>query len=250
METAFLQRPGLPDLAYNRLPGRNPDLPALLFLGGFRSDRHGTKARHLEQFCAARGQEYVRFDYSGHGDSGGSFDKGTLESWRDDALAVFDRLVDGPAVLLAGSSMGGWIGLLLALARPERVRGFVGIAAAPDFTRVMTARFTAEMRRDYEARGFVRVPNAYSPDPYLMTQDLIESGNRICLLDQTHRLKIPLYLLHGKRDVEVDWAMPGRIQGCFPEAAVTIHLVEDGDHSLSRPEDLALIERAIISVCT
>lgn len=249
METSFLRRSGHPDLAYNRQPGQNSALPTIMFLGGFRSDRNGTKATHLEKFCAGRGQSYIRFDYSGHGDSGGLFAEGTIESWRDDALAVLDRLVDGPAVLV-GSSMGGWIGLLLALARPEQVKAFVGIAAAPDFTRIITKRFTPPMQEEYTLKGYVEIPNNYSPTPYLITRTLIESGDRVSILDRPHSLSIPVFLLQGKEDSEVHWTMPGRIKACLPKASVSITLVEDGDHSLSRPQDLALIEQAIISACT
>ncbi len=249
METRFLQRPGHPDLACNHTPGHNPALPPVLFLGGFRSDRNGTKALHLDRFCAARGQEFTRFDYSGHGDSGGAFEDGSLEIWRDDARAVLDTLVTRPAILV-GSSMGGWIGLLLALACPDRVRGFVGIAAAPDFTDIMTARFTPAMRQAYESCNFVDIPNDYSPEPYKITRKLIDSGTRLRLLDRQHMLRTPMVLLQGKNDTEVDWHTPERICARFPEAPATIHLVEDGDHSLSRPQDLALLEKAIISVCT
>lgn len=249
METAFLRRQGQPGLAYNRLPAADPALPGLMFLGGFRSDRGGTKARFLEESCRRRGQAYVRFDYSGHGESEGRFEDGTIESWRDDALAVLDTLTEGP-VVLAGSSMGGWIGLLLALQRPERVRGFVGIAAAPDFTREMVERrFDDAMRAALARQGFVDVPNDYSPAPYKITQGLIDSGNRVCLLDRKHRLPIPVRLLQGKRDTEVDWHMPERIASCLDGAAVEITLIDDGDHSLSRPQDLALLEQAVISAC-
>jgi len=248
METSFLRRPGYPALAYNHLKGHDPALPPVLFLGGFRSDRHGTKATHLEEFCKARGQEYIRFDYSGHGDSGGSFAEGTIESWRDDAEAILGQLIDRPAIL-AGSSMGGWIALLLALSRPEKVAGLVGIAAAPDFTRIMTTRFTDGMRAAYDALGYVEIPSDYSPEPYLITRRLIDSGNRLCLLDRQHALAVPLVLIQGKKDPDVDWHTPARIRESFPASRVAVHLVEDGDHSLSRTQDLALIEQAIISVC-
>ncbi|MBI2233712.1 MAG: alpha/beta hydrolase [Micavibrio aeruginosavorus] len=220
MKTAFLRRPGLPDLAYNRFLPRKPALPGVMFLGGFRSDRNGTKAKFLEQSCRRRGQPYVRFDYSGHGESGGRFDEGTIESWRDDALAIFDTLCKGPTVLV-GSSMGGWLGLLLALQRPDRVCGFVGVAAAPDFTKEMAEkRFTAAMHEAMARDGYAEVPNDYSPEPYKITRGLIESGGRVCLLNHRHHLPVPVYLLQGKKDTEVDWHMPERIASCLDGADV------------------------------
>lgn len=249
METTFLKRPGYPDLAYNHLPATRPGRPGVLFCGGFRSDRKGTKATHLEGFCQDRGMAYTRFDYSGHGDSGGRFADGTIESWRDDALAVLDTLTGGPLVVV-GSSMGGWIGLHLALLRPGRVRGFVGIAAAPDFTRDMPKHFDDAMMRSYRENGYAEVPNGYDPRPYLITRALIESGNRVCLLDSTHDLPIPVHLLQGGCDTEVDPSTPERIRACLTGAFVTVTMVNDGDHSLSRPQDLALIEQAISGVCT
>lgn len=248
MDTPLLKRLHHPDLAYNHLPGADLSLPTVLFLGGFRSDRHGTKATHLQEFCRARGQAYIRFDYSGHGDSAGEFSQGTIESWRDDAAAILDHLVAGP-VILVGSSMGGWIGLLLALGRPKQVKGFVGIAAAPDFTRDMLARFTPDMQRDYTEKGYATVPNHYSPEPYMITRALIESGNKLGLLDHQHDLTTPMSLLQGKCDTEVPWSMPARIRAAFPQAPITVTLIDDGDHSLSRPQDLDVLDAAIISVC-
>jgi pimeloyl-ACP methyl ester carboxylesterase len=245
METLFLDRRGAPKLAYNRIPGTNPALPSVIFLGGFRSDRKGTKAMFLEESCRKRGQAYVRFDYSGHGDSGGRFEDGSIESWRDDASAILDRLTSGPVILI-GSSMGGWIGLLLALARPDRVKGFIGIAAAPDFTRGMVEdRFDDTMRESFESRGYADVPNDYSPEPYRITKELIESGNRVCLLDRTHSLAMPVRLLQGEMDAEVCWETAGRIQSCLTGAETRIYMVPDGDHSLSRPQDLDLLDRTL-----
>ncbi len=246
----FLERRDGPRLAYVRTIAapHGATLPTVIFLPGFRSDMQGTKAQYLEAQCRARGQGYLRFDYSGHGQSSGRFGECTLESWRDDALSVLDRLSSGP-VVLAGSSMGGWIGLLLALMRPERVKGFIGIAAAPDFTRdLVEYRFDETMRASYDARGYAELPNDYSPEPYIITRGLIESGNRVCLLDRTHELPIPVRLLQGLQDSEVPGDMPERIAACLNGADVQIHLVPDGDHSLSRPQDLALLGRQVEEV--
>jgi len=246
----FLERNGFPRLAYVRTAsaGAGAALPGIIFLPGFRSDMQGTKALYLEAQCRARGQGFIRFDYSGHGLSAGRFEDGTLESWRDDALSILDRLSTGPVVLV-GSSMGGWIGLLLALMRPQQVRGFIGIAAAPDFTRdLMENRFDDTMRASYQARGYAELPNDYSPEPYIMTRGMIESGNRVCLLDGRHELPIPVRLLQGLQDKEVSGGMPDAIAACLAGADVQIHLVPDGDHSLSRPQDLALIDQQVEAV--
>lgn len=249
-----LVRSGAPRLAYARYTpsGENiaagtPEtaaLPTVMFLSGFRSDMQGTKAWFLESRCRARKQPYIRFDYSGHGQSAGRFQDCTLEMWRDDALAVLDRLSDGP-VIIVGSSMGGWLGLVLALQRPDRIKGLIGIAAAPDFTRDMVTRFDDVMRESYAARGYAEIPNDYSPEPYIITQELIESGNRMLILNQAHELPIPVRLLQGLQDREVAGTMPQAIADCLNCPDLKIHLVEDGDHSLSRPEDLALIDRQI-----
>ncbi|MGZ9108905.1 MAG: alpha/beta fold hydrolase [Micavibrio sp.] len=243
----FLERSGYPRLAYVRTQALSAGaaMPTVIFLPGFRSDMQGTKALYLEAQCKKRGQGFIRFDYSGHGVSAGRFEDCTLESWRDDALSILDRLSVGP-VLLVGSSMGGWIGLLLALMRPERVRGFIGIAAAPDFTRdLLEHRFDDTMRASYESRGYAELPNDYSPEPYILTRGLIESGNRLCLLDGRHELPIPVRLLQGLQDKEVSGGMPDAIAACLAGADVQIHLVPDGDHSLSRPEDLALLDQQV-----
>lgn len=245
MDIQFLARQDGPQLAYERIEARSPGLPTVIFLGGFRSDMAGTKASFLSARAREAGWGFIRFDYGGHGRSAGRFADGTMESWRDDALSVIDRLSTGP-VILVGSSMGGWIALLAALLRPDRVAGMVGIAAAPDFTRNMVEqRFDDVMRASYDARGYAEVPNDYSPEPYRITRGLIESGNRVCLLDRVHDVRIPMHLLQGLRDSEVPGDMPDRIAAAFPQAEIKIHLIGDGDHSLSRPEDLDLLAECI-----
>src|SRR6266496_1562546 len=147
-------------IAYHRLAGA---APGVVFLGGFRSDMTGTKALFLEEHCRRRGQAYLRFDYFGHGASSGDFALGTIGRWREDAVAVVDSLAEGPQILV-GSSMGGWIMLLAALARPERIAALIGIAAAPDFTEeLLPKRLSAEQRREIEERGAVTLPSDYDP---------------------------------------------------------------------------------------
>ncbi len=245
----FLTRNDGPQLAYVRVPApiSAPDLPMVVFLGGFRSDMMGTKALHLESCCRNRGQAYLRFDYSGHGQSAGRFEDGTIEGWRDDSLAVVDRLTAGPLILV-GSSMGGWISMLVALARPDRVVGFVGVAAAPDFTRDMPHRFDDVMRESYHARGYAETPSQYSPEPYIITRGMIDSGNRVCLLHGRHAFPAPVRLIHGLLDQDVPSTRPQAIIDCLDCPDIQVEYVEDGDHQLSRPQDLDLIDRKIIDL--
>src|SRR5437879_8462502 len=176
---AILARPDGATIAYHRLAG---DPPGIVFLGGFRSDMTGTKALFLEDYCRRRGRSYVRFDYFGHGASSGDFALGTIGRWRDDAVAVIDSLTEGPQILL-GSSMGGWIALLAALARTERLAALVGIAAAPDFTEaLMWQAMTFEERATVMRAGVLNVPSQYG-EPYPITRALIEDGRGRLLLN-------------------------------------------------------------------
>src|SRR5579862_7438236 len=167
----MLARDGSETVAYRRRSGRSP---GVVFLGGFMSDMTGTKAAALDRFCAERGQSFLRFDYFGHGASSGAFADATVGRWKDDALAVLDELTEGPQVLV-GSSLGGWIMLLAALARPARVHALVGIAAAPDATEdLMWAELSEAQRATMLRDGFLRLPSDYSPEGYIYTRALIE----------------------------------------------------------------------------
>lgn len=222
-------------IAYRRTPGRPP---ALVFCGGFMSDMTGTKATALEAFCRERGQAFVRFDYRGHGESSGAFEDGTIGLWTGDALAVIDRLTEGP-VVVAGSSMGGWIALLAALARRGRVRGLIGVAAAPDFTRRMMEEEFDDAQRVALARdGRVAIASPYDPRPYVVTRRLIEDGDSRCLLDAPIPLSCPVRLLHGMRDESVPWRISLRIAERLEGADVAVTLVKDGDHRLSESADI------------
>lgn len=228
-------------LAYVRTPGRPP---TVMFLTGFRSDMTGGKALHLERHCAARGQAFVRFDYRGHGASSGRFEDGTIGDWRDDALTILDRVVQGPAVLV-GSSMGGWIMLLAALARSEQVRGLVGIAAAPDFTADLIRPGLAPHHRTVLARdGVFYAPSAYG-EPTPITGRLLDDGDRHLVLRGTLPLRCPVHLLHGQQDPDVPWTTSLRLAAALESPAVTVELVKDGDHRLSREEDLKRIADAL-----
>ncbi len=228
-------------LAWIDAPGAGP---TIVFLPGFRSAMNGDKATGLAAFAAARGQAMLRFDYSGHGASGGDFLDGTIGVWAADALAAIDRLTTGPLILV-GSSMGGWIALLTAIARPDRVRAVVGIAAAPDFTErgmwdAMAPAERARLLRD----GVLYVPSQYgSPTP--ISRALIEDGRRHLLLNAAIPFAGKLRLLHGQADPDVPWELALRIAERATTADVEIALVKDGDHRLSRPRDLALLYRTL-----
>ncbi len=242
--TGRLDRGDGVELAWARHEGRGP---TVVFLPGFRSDMTGEKASALAGFCAARGQAMLRFDYSGHGASGGRFEDGTIGRWTDDALAVIDRQSDG-RLILVGSSMGGWIALLAALARPHRLAGLIGIAAAPDFTeRLMWQAMTAEERATLLRDGVLRVPSRYG-EAYPITLALIEDGRSHLLLDRPMALDCPVRLLHGQDDPDVPWETALRIAERLTSGDVQVILVKDGDHRLSRPQDLALLRRTLAAL--
>jgi pimeloyl-ACP methyl ester carboxylesterase len=233
-------------LAYHRIEGRSP---AVLFCGGYTSDMTGTKALALERWCRAEGRAYVRFDYGGHGQSDGRFEDGTIGRWAEDALAIVDRVTAGPLIVV-GSSMGGWIMLLVALARPERVRALLGIAAAPDFTEdLLLPDATAEQRRDLDRQGFWMQPSAYGA-PYPVTARLIEDGRTHLLLRAPIAIDCPVHLLHGQRDSDVPWQAALRLAERLRSEDVTVELVKAGDHRHSTEADIARLTAAIQRLTT
>jgi pimeloyl-ACP methyl ester carboxylesterase len=221
-------------LAYRHRPGRSP---TLVFLPGYISDMAGAKASALDAWAAAEGQAMLRFDYAGCGLSGGDFDTQTLHGWRGDVLTMIDEVVQGP-VVLAGSSMGGWLMLLAALARPERVAGLVGIAAAPDFT---SWGFSDEQKMTILREGRLVEPSPYGEQPYVTTRAFWESGEGLRLLHAPVAIDCPLRLIHGQRDSDVPWTWSLEIMERVRSADVQTILVKDGDHRLSRDSDLALL---------
>ena len=223
-------------IAYHRLAAARDGAPGLVFLGGFMSDMGGTKALALEDYARRHGLAFLRFDYQGHGDSSGRFEEGTIGLWADDAVAALDNLTEGPQIVI-GSSMGGWVALLLALARPKRVKALVGIAAAPDFTEAMWGDFSSEARDAIEKEGFWRMPSDYSDEPYLITKELIEDGRRRCLLGGRIAVRCPVRLLQGMEDTAVPWRTALRITEQVESNDVEVLLIKGGDHRLSgRPE--------------
>ncbi|MBX6366611.1 MAG: alpha/beta hydrolase [Rhodospirillales bacterium] len=238
----FLARDDGERIAYRRLPGKEP---GIVFLGGFMSDMTGTKATALEAFCKARGQAFLRFDYFGHGASTGAFRDGTIGRWRDDALAVIDRLTEGKLILV-GSSMGGWIMLLAALARPERVAALVGIAPAPDFTEdLLWPSFSPEEQRRLLAEGAITIASQYDPRGYIVSRRLIEEGRNHLLLSRTIDIACPVRLLHGMKDEDVPWKTSLRLAERLVSEDVRVTLVKNGDHRLSTGADLALLQRTL-----
>ena len=232
----YLMRTDGARIAYRRVDGR---APTVVFLGGFSSDMTGTKASHLDAWCRARGQAYLRFDYQGHGASSGSFVDGTIGVWRDDARAIIEDCSAGPLVLV-GSSMGAWIMLLLACALPERLQALVGLASAPDFTEeLIWGRLPDEQRQQLMREGVIRVPSAYTNEGTPITRKLIEDGRRHLLLGGTIPINCPVRLLHGLRDTDVPWTVARRLLDALASTDVTLELVKSGDHRLSTPADLA-----------
>jgi pimeloyl-ACP methyl ester carboxylesterase len=238
----LIDGPGGVKLAYALLEGNGP---CLVFLPGFASDMQGSKALALRDFCATQGQAMLRFDYSGHGASGGRFEDGTIGAWTADAAAVIEAVVPEGDLLLIGSSMGGWIALLLALRLQARVKAVIGIAAAADFTEELMRPGLDDTARAALARdGVYLAPNPYGP-PTPITAGLLEDGARHLLLRGPIPLACPIRLLHGQRDAEVPWPISLRIAERVESEDVRVTLVKDGDHRLSRPQDLTLLLRTI-----
>jgi pimeloyl-ACP methyl ester carboxylesterase len=226
--------------------------PGVFWLSGYKSDMNGTKAQALAHWADAAGRACVRFDYSGHGESGGAFTDGTIGRWLRESLAVFDACCHGPQIVV-GSSMGGWLALLLARALRQReqaalasVAGLVLIAPAVDFTEeLMWKRFTPEIKRELEDKGVWQRPSEYSPEPYLVTRQLIEEGRHHLLLGGMIETGSPVRILQGVLDADVPWRHAVELVSRLASDDVVLTLVKDGDHRLSRPEDIERLIRAV-----
>ena len=229
-------------IAYHRTVGSNP---GVVFLGGFRSDMTGTKALYLTDYCRRRGRAYVRFDYFGHGASSGDAELGTIGRWAQDAIAVLDSLTEGQQILV-GSSMGGWIMLLAALARPSRIHALVGIAAAPDFTEdLILARLDPEQQEHLRDTGAVKLPSEYNPAGYTHRLSLFEDGRRHLVMRQVIDLECPVRLLHGMSDTSVPFQTSLALAERLATRDVVVTLIKDGDHRLSRDADLERLGRTL-----
>lgn len=209
-----------------------------VWLSGFKSDMTGTKVMVLEAWAKQAGHGFLAFDYSGHGVSGGAFEDGTISAWREDALAAIEGLTVGKLILV-GSSMGGWMALLSALAVKARVAGMVLIAPAPDFTqKLMWPEFSTEQQAEIMQQGLTLRPSDYG-DPYPITRALIEDGKQWTLLDDTIDLTCPIRILQGQQDPDVPWAHAFRLVDALASDDVVFSLIKDGDHRLSRDQDIA-----------
>ena len=229
-------------LAYSRIEGEGP---GVVFLGGLRSDKEGTKALDLEQWTREAGRACLRFDYSGHGESSGDFLDGTIGDWAEDAAAIVNALAKGPQVLV-GSSMGGWIALLLARRMPDRIAGLVTIAAAPDFTEDgYWAGFDEHQKSTLEAEGQIALPSDYSDEPYIITKRLIEDGRRNLVLRDPLPLPFPVRFLQGTEDEAVSTSTALRLLEHADGPDMRLTLVKGADHRFSDPSCLALIRRAV-----
>jgi pimeloyl-ACP methyl ester carboxylesterase len=235
-------------IAVRARPGR---APGIFWLGGLKSDMRGTKAEALAAHATATGRACTRFDYSGHGESGGPFEAGTISRWCEEARAVFEGVARGPQIVV-GSSMGGWIALLLARALAAKANGaakmagLVLIAPAPDFTEtLMWAAMTPEARREIEEKGVWLRPSAYDDAPYPITRALIEDGRRHLILDRPIEIGCPVRILQGVLDPDVPWRHALKLVSCLAQDDVVLTLIKDGDHRLSRPEDIERLIRIV-----
>jgi pimeloyl-ACP methyl ester carboxylesterase len=240
-------------------PEQGPEQgPGLVWLGGFKSDMQGSKAVALDEWARDRGRAVVRFDYSGHGESGGDFADGTIGSWLEDSVAVFERFCDGPQVLI-GSSMGGWMALLLAREIKKRqekqqakasLAGLVLIAPAPDFTEeLMWKNFPAAVKKEIETKGVWLRPSDYGDgSPYPITRKLIEEGRKHLVLGSAIDLGCPVRILQGAQDPDVPWQHAFALTHRLPADDVVLTMIQDGDHRLSRPQDIARILAAVAEI--
>lgn len=241
----FLDTPSGRRIAYHQTSGQGV---GVVFLGGFKSDMEGTKALYLQDWAQAHNRPFLRFDYSGHGQSSGDFLDGCIGDWAADAGAVVATLTQAPQILV-GSSMGGWISLLVARAMPEKVAGLVGVAAAPDFTEdSMWDSFDDHTKSTLQSQGQVALPSEYDDGPYIITQKLIEDGRAQLVLRRPLDLPFPVRLLQGTADEDVDMAVALRLLSHADGDDIRLTLVKGADHRFSNPECLGLIRKAIHSV--
>lgn len=243
MEPSYLDMSDGRRIAYHLTEGAKP---TIVFLGGFRSDMSGTKASFVEAWAKGSGQACLRFDYTGHGASSGEFLDGSIGAWAKDAEDAINSLTDDGPLLLVGSSMGGWIGLILAGRMPERIAGFMGIAAAPDFTEdSMFAGFSPAQHAELERVGHVDTPSDYSDEPYRITRFLIEEGRDNLVLRAPLDLPFPVRLLHGTSDTDVPTSVALRTLEHAKGPDIRLTLVKGADHRFSEPDNLVLLSQTL-----
>ena len=241
LEISYFERGAGVRLAYRKRDGRGP---AIVFLPGYASDMEGTKAVALDGLAASHGLAMLRFDYSGTGSSDGAFEDGTLERWTAEAVSVIDELTDGP-IALVGSSMGGWIALLVALQRRDRVAALVGVAAAPDFTEW---GYSAEEKATLQRDGRLEQPNPYGPEPQLTTFGFWQSGQSTLLLENEIAIDCPVRLIHGDEDRDVPLEVAFRLKDRLRSADVQVTVVKGGGHRLSEAHEIQTILRTVSSL--
>ncbi|NWU90564.1 ABHDA protein, partial [Upupa epops] len=235
---SFLTRPDRPSLAYRKLKGRNP---GVIFLPGFKSNMTGEKATALEDFCSSLGHAYIRFDYSGCGSSDGNFEECTIGKWRKDVLSVLDELAEGPQILV-GSSMGGWLMLHAAIARPEKVAALVGVAAAADHLVTSFKKLPFEAQRQIEEKGEWKIPTKHSEDGcYRLAYDFLREAENHCLLSSPIPVTCPVRLIHGMRDGDVPWQISLQVADRVLSQDVDVILRKVGQHRMSEKEDIKLL---------
>lgn len=247
MTTLFLNRENGPRLAYRKHDGHSG--LTYVWLSGFKSDMTGTKVIELETWAKAEGHSFLAFDYSGHGESDGAFEDGTISKWRQDCLEMISAQTSGDLVLV-GSSMGGWMALLSMLALKDRVKGIVLIAPAPDFTeKLMWPKFSAQAQSEILEKGMHLRPSDYG-DPYPITRALIEDGRNWSLLDDPIKFDGPVRILQGMEDPDVPWKHAERLVTVMTPKDLVFTLIKDGDHRLSRPEDIERLKATCAEIAT
>lgn len=247
MTTLFLNRENGPRLAYRKHDGHSG--LTYVWLSGFKSDMTGTKVIELETWAKAEGHSFLAFDYSGHGESDGAFEDGTISKWRQDCLEMISAQTSGDLVLV-GSSMGGWMALLSMLALKDRIKGIVLIAPAPDFTeKLMWPEFSAQAQSEILEKGMHLRPSDYG-DPYPITRALIEDGRNWSLLDDPIKFDGPVRILQGMEDPDVPWKHAERLVTVMTSKDLVFTLIKDGDHRLSRPEDIERLKATCAEIAT
>lgn len=242
MKTEFLTNLDGTTIAYQKIPGQ---LPGIVFLGGLMSDLTGTKASFLADYCKQSGRAYLRFDYFGHGNSSGQFQHGTIGRWKQNALTVVDELTEGPQILV-GSSMGGWLMILVAKERTERIAGLIGIASAPDFTQSIIESLDLDQKKALEVQGFYYLSMAGGErSVYPIIKTTIDEGFNHHILGGPIAIHCPVRLMHGLQDEYVPWQQSLRLMERLESKNIELTLIKEGDHRLTREEDLKLLARTI-----
>ncbi len=246
-----LPRAHAPDLAYDLFLPKPGPFPVILFCSGYKSDRTGSKATALQAWAHENGHNIIRFDYRGSGQSGGVFLDATVADWAQDTLDIIDHVCpkDNP-IIVVGSSMGGWMALHAAIMRGKRIAGIVGIAAAPDFTgQIRDHVLTEKQRLQLKTEGKVVLGSALGPDPYVLTPRMFDDGDKIQILNMVYKdVFIPMHLFQGELDPSVPINTPLKIKSAFPNADIHIYMINDGDHGLSRPQDLNRIYEVLLKL--